>query len=218
MAEGEWYHCYNRGVDKRKTFLHRTDYERFLLLLLVANSPDVLHISNMKEKTFSGALIHAPETPSNPLVEIGAYCLMPNHFHVALKEVRTGGIASLMQKVCTGYTMYFNKKNERTGSLFAGTYKSKHVADDSYIKQLISYIHCNPVELFDPNWKESNTPLQVLEKNLLQYQYSSLAAFLDSTVPEIKLLGPSIFELYDNIPSVQKMLLDTKTDEELIKV
>jgi putative transposase len=78
------------------------------------------------------------------LVRIGAYCLMPNHFHLLLTEQEEAGISSFMQKLSTGYTMYFNKRNERTGVLFQGKYKSKHADEDRYLKYLISYIHLNP--------------------------------------------------------------------------
>ena len=207
---GEWYHCYNRGVDKRKTFLTKENYERFLTLLFVANREESLHISNLKQKTFQNILSDESFLSGIPIVEIGAYCLMPNHFHIALKEIRKGGIALFMQKVCTGYTMYFNKMNTRTGSLFAGTYKSKHVADDRYIKHLISYILCNPAELSFPKWKTLDTSLSEVEIKLKSYKYSSLSAFLDPTVLERKLLGESIFDLYDDSPSIGKMLLDVK--------
>jgi len=81
------------------------------------------------------------------LVDIGAYCLMPNHFHLLLRQREEDGISRFMQKLVTGYTMYFNKKNERSGALFQGKFKSVHAHDDRYLKYVISYIHLNPARL-----------------------------------------------------------------------
>lgn len=221
IAVGEWYHCYGRGVDKRKVFLVKKDYERFLLLMYVGNGTNAIHISNLKDKDFLHALSSSDIERGVPIVEIDAYCLMPNHFHFLIKEIREGGLALFMQKIMTGYTMYFNKKNDRTGSLFSGTYKSKHIVDDRYIKQVVSYIHCNPIELYEPNWKEfTKTSLLRTKQILSAYPYSSFQSFIDMTTPEKKLLGDSIFTLYDTKPSIEEMLKQAKDlyQEENIKV
>ena len=111
----EYYHCYSRGTEKRKIFLNKKDYERFISLLFVCNSTKTIHLSDFSKKTF-GEIFNIERGDS--LVEIGAYCLMPNHFHLLLREKKQGGISLFMQKIITAYTMYFNKKYERTGSLF----------------------------------------------------------------------------------------------------
>src|SRR3989344_7052577 len=151
IAPEEFYHLYNRGVEKRKIFLRRADYERFEALLSLANQTEP---ADLKYQGCSFAEIH-DERVGDPLVEITAYCLMPNHFHLLVRECTEGGIARFMQKLTTGYTMYFNKRNERRGVLFEGTYKAKHVFDDRYFRYLISYIHLNPIKLFDSKWKEN---------------------------------------------------------------
>lgn len=89
------------------------------------------------------------------LVDVGAYCLMPNHFHLLIKEKRAGGISEFMKKISTGYSMYFNKRYERTGRLFEGTFKSVHANNDEHLKYLFAYIHLNPIKLIDPFWKEN---------------------------------------------------------------
>ncbi len=207
IAIGEWYHCYSRGVDKRKVFHGEKEYERFLLLMYVGNGRNAVHISNLKDKHLLSVISDLTLDKGVPIVEIGAYCLMPNHFHFVLKEIQEGGVALFMQKIMTGYTMYFNKKNDRTGALFGGTYKSRHVGNDRYMKQLISYLHCNPIDLFEPNWKEFSTiSIARIKKMLPAYAYSSLPDFLQIKRPERKLLGDSIFDLYDSQPSLQHML------------
>src|SRR5690606_36166474 len=88
------------------------------------------------------------------LVEIGAYCLMPNHFHILLKSKEDDGISKFMNKLGTSYSMYFNRRYERTGILFQGRYKAKHVESDEYLKYLFSYSHLNPIKIIDPSWKD----------------------------------------------------------------
>ena len=206
----EWYHCYNRGVDKRRVFLTKKDYERFLLLMYTGNASVPAHTFHLKDKQLLAVLSDDTLDRGEPIVEIGAYSLMPNHFHLILKEIQKGGVALFMQKVFTGYTMYFNTKNERTGSLFAGTFKSKHVDGDDYLKHLISYIHLNPIDLFAPDWKRGNANTTIIEKRLEEYPYSSLQDFLGTTRIERRLLGDKIFELFDTLPKARQMMEDAK--------
>lgn len=211
----EWYHCYNRGVDKRKVFLEERDYDRLLLLMYLGKRARPIQLFNENNIHLETILNEPVVTEKQDIVEIGAYALMPNHFHFVLKEIREGGIALFMQKVFTGYTMYFNQKNERTGALFAGTFKSKHIVDDRYLKHLISYVHLNPGDLFEPGWKSNGNDIAKVEKGLRDYPYSSLPDFLGVGRPHKALLGHSIFQLFDRIPSMQTMVREARTYENL---
>lgn len=148
ISEGEIYHLYNRGVEKRLIFLAQADQERFTRLLYIAND----------EAPFKYELIQSKSLKeikrSKPLVAIGAYALMPNHFHLLVKEIRAGGISAFMEKLTTGYSAYFNKRNDRVGALFQGTYKAQHANSDAYLKYLFAYIHLNPVKLIESAWRE----------------------------------------------------------------
>ncbi len=210
FAVDEWYHCYNRGVDKRKIFEDDRDRERFMLGLFVANSEIPVHISNMKNPRLQKILGDNSFECGDPLVEIGAYCLMPNHFHFLIRETIERGIARFMQKLCTGYTMYFNTKHERTGALLAGTFKSKHAPDDTYLKYLVSYIHLNPAKLFDPKWKTGNGNLHTIKKNLEEYRYSSLPDFLEQERLEKVIIGKTLFELYEKTPTLSEIAEDAR--------
>ncbi len=211
----EWYHCYNRGVDKRKVFLEERDYERLLLLMYLGRNPGPIQLFNESTIRFVTILKETAQSIQPNIVEFGAYALMPTHFHFVLKEIQEGGISLFMQKVFTGYTMYFNQKNDRTGALFGGTFKSRHIADDRYLKHLISYIHLNPAELFEQKWKEGRGGVAKIEKGLRDYPYSSLPEFMGNIRPHKLLLGQSIFQLFDEIPSIQKMIQEAKTYETL---
>lgn len=208
---GEWYHCYNRGVDKRKVFASHRDFERFMALMFTANGLSGKRAANAHRKAGLRNLLDM-EVPSGitPLVEIGAYCLMPNHVHFVVKEVTEGGIAAFMQKIFTGYTMYFNKRNERTGALFSGSYKSKHLSTDRYFKHAINYVHMNPVELYEPNWKQGAGNLGKIEEKLRAYKYSSLPDHTGEDRPEKRLLGSEVFSLFDAPTSLSTMLFDAQ--------
>ncbi|OGG77675.1 hypothetical protein A3B35_02565 [Candidatus Kaiserbacteria bacterium RIFCSPLOWO2_01_FULL_54_24] len=212
---GEWYHCYNRGVDKRKVFLEERDYDRLLLHMFLGKRPKPIQLFNERDHRLVTILRDSEKATGLDIVEIGAYALMPNHVHFVLKEIQEGGVALFMQKVFTGYTMYFNQKNARTGALFAGTFKSNHIADDRYLKHLISYVHLNPAELFEPGWKEKIGDLSKVEKRLREYPYSSLPEFLGHTRPHRVLLGNSAFELFDKVPTMGQMVRDARTYETL---
>jgi putative transposase len=194
LSVGEFYHIYNRGVDKRIVYQEKIDYCRFIALLYLCNSTKNIDFRSYKGLTFEE--LFAIERGST-LVNIGAYCLMPNHFHLLLQEKKPNGISLFMQKLLTAYTMYFNKKNERTGALFAGTYKITHANYDEYLKYLFSYIHLNPIKLFDPDWKEygiqdRNGSLKFLNS----YLYSSFPEYSGKKRSESVILQKDCFPDY----------------------
>lgn len=142
FAVGEYYHVFNRGVDKRIIFNDEFDYQRFLLLLLLANDQEPIEVKQLVRTVTIPKLL---KQVRQPLVSILAFSLMNNHYHLVLKEITDNGISKFMHKVGTGYTTYFNLRNDRNGSLFQGTYKAKHASDDRYLAYLFEYIHLNPV-------------------------------------------------------------------------
>lgn len=203
FAPQEWFHCYNRGVEKRIIFENDSDYQRFLKLLYLTNSTNSIHLSDLHSLSLPEVL-QIPR--GEPLAAIGAFCLMPNHYHLLLKEIRDGGISLFMQKLATAYTMYFNIKSKRTGGLFAGTFKSKHTKDDPYFQRVIRYIHCNPAELYESGWKYGKIKnIRKLRKQLLDYPYSSFACHADESHLNRIILDASIFDA--TIPSDPQEML-----------
>ena len=163
----EYYHVYNRGTDKREIFMSSSDKDRFVALLYLANSNQPFHFSDIATAPFEF-------DRGERLVDIGAYCLMPNHFHLLLREFEEGGLSQFMHRLSTGYTMYFNKKNERSGSLFENRFRALHVGNDDYLRYLLAYIHLNPIKIFQPNWREIGLKNKSSAKKFLNnYQYSS---------------------------------------------
>jgi putative transposase len=171
FTQGEYYHLYNRGADKRKIFLDRADHERFISLLYLCNSGIPLHRSDHLKAPLKNLLAITKETS---LVDIGAYCLMPNHFHILVHEQSEGGISLFMQKLGIAYAMYFNKRHGRTGILFEGKFKGRHATQDEYLKYLFAYIHLNPIGIIEDEWKEHHIKnKKKAEEFLATYPYSS---------------------------------------------
>ncbi len=207
FAPQEFYHVYNRGTDKRIIFESPEDYQRFLSLLYLANSTKSVSIKDIK-KTHKN--IYEFERGEN-LVAVGAYCLMPNHFHLLLTPLAEQGISKFMSKLMTGYSMYFNKKYERTGGLFESRFKAKHSDSDEYLKYLFSYIHLNPVKLFKSN-ESDDTYFDMTKKiynDVCLYPYSSLMAYINHEYLSSRILNQEHFPRYfSTATDVKSELLD----------
>lgn len=145
-------HVLNRGVDKRNIFLDNRDYLRFILNLFEFNS---IKSPNRHGKGEKGRHRMTPENkPEAGLVNIYAFCLMQNHYHLLLEEKIEKGIPLFMKKINMGYARYFNEKHRRSGALFEGRYKSVIVDTDRHFLYLPYYIHFNPLDLKMPEWRE----------------------------------------------------------------
>lgn len=147
LVENEYYHIYNRGVDKRDVFLDDFDYLRFLKSMKDFNSSEP--IGSLYEKDIRtrksqvrGILVSTMEAKFPKLVEMICYCLNSNHYHFILKQIAEKGIEKFMQRIGTGYTKYFNQKYKRIGSLFQGPFKSAHISPNNFI-YLSAYVNCN---------------------------------------------------------------------------
>jgi len=192
FAPGEFYHIYNRGNSKQKIFHDDNDYSHFLGLLYACNQKENFKIDNLQKGQDLFSL-----NKSNPLVDIGAYCLMPNHFHLLVTQGDNGDISKFMQKISTAYVMYYNKKYKRTGSLFEGKFKSQHLESDRYLKYIFSYIHLNIVKLIQSDWKErgiKNTDSTLVY--LKNYKYSSFLDYVGIERKQNKLLNIKAFPRY----------------------
>lgn len=142
LVTGEYYHIYNRGVDKRNIFNSLKDLERFKESIKQFNQVESIGSLEMYNKSVR-ALDSHPKLKSEPLVAFVAFCINPNHFHFLLKQLVDGGIAKFLQKLQGGYTYYFNQKNQRSGSLFQGTFKSKLIKNDDYFRKTFAYVNQN---------------------------------------------------------------------------
>ncbi len=160
--EGGYYHIYNRGVEKRTIFIDHQDYSVFLRFLkeylLPLNHPDLLKLKSLNKKR------HPINCSSD--IDLLSFCLMPNHFHLFIKQKTQQGIKSFMKALSTNYAMYFNYKYDRVGPLFQSIYKAALIEGESYFLHLSRYIHINPKEILDR------------DQPLHEYPYSSYLYFL----------------------------------------
>lgn len=140
-------------------------------------------------------------------VELIAYCLMPNHFHLFIRQIKKGGVSEFMQALATNYSMYFNHKYKREGPLFQGTYKAVLVDDDSYFMWITKYIHQNPQEIL-----ARVKPLQKLE----EYSFSSYPDYLGLRKTEWVKPGVVLENFEENAPGirVKKYQKFVEADEE----
>lgn len=152
LISGNIYHIYNRGVEKRTIFKDNQDYARFIKGLVVFNDNKITDNFTDKFKKILNEFYQR-----EPIVDILAFCLMPNHYHLLLKQRVDNGITEFMRKLGGGFVNYFNLKYERVGTLFQGKFKSVLINDDSQFLYIPHYIHLNPLDLIFPNWREKKT-------------------------------------------------------------
>ncbi len=174
FADGHIYHVYNRGVDKRDVFLDDMDYFRFVNHLYELNDGNqvrnVQYYLNHKTGNVEARKLFGIQE-REVLVEVLVFTLMPNHFHLMLRQVQENGIVRFMQKLGTGYTMYFNKKYERVGCLFQGPFKAAHIIEEAHLIHLPHYIHTNPLIL-------KYGGLTSIFSSLIDYRWSSFPDYI----------------------------------------
>ncbi len=171
ITTNQIYHAYNRGVNKRLIFLNKRDYARFFDLTnyyRFANCP--IKFSYFKKLSLAEreSIFNELKNKSKQLVDIFAFCFMPNHFHFLLKQLSDGGISKFMAKVTSGFSHYFNIRHDRSGHLFQGNFGAVRIENDEQLIHTSRYIHLNPV-----------TAYLIKIKDLVSYEYSSYPEYVD---------------------------------------
>lgn len=160
LVNDQVYHIYNRGSEKRIIYEDRRDYQRFLKTLtyyqLTGPKPKLSHFFHYQN--------FKPEQ-AQKLIEVLAYCMMPNHFHLLVKQLKDGGITNLMSHLSLSYTKYFNTKYNRVGPLLQGQFKAVRIESDEQLVHVSRYIHLNPL-------------VSYLVKNLKDYHWSSYNEYI----------------------------------------
>ncbi len=173
LATNEIYHIYNRGVEKRLIFLNKRDYTRFMDVTnyyRFVNCP--IKFSYFKKLAVKERenILRKLEEESRRLVDILAFCLMPNHFHFLLRQLADKGISKFMAKITNGFSHYFNIRHDRSGHLFQGNFGAVRIEDDEQFMHVSRYIHLNPV-----------TSYLIGIENLASYEYSSYPEYIDKS-------------------------------------
>lgn len=178
-----YYHVYNRGVDKQQIFLDEQDYVVFLSLLKRYLDPSTPH------KKPNG--VHYP--PLYEKINLLAYCLMPNHFHLFVYQHSEDGMSSLLRSVSVSYGMYFNKKYKRVGPIFQQRYRAVRITDDAQLMHISRYIHLNPGDYV--SWPWSSLP------------------FYDGTKHAKWLSTRRVLELFNRDPVAYRAFVDDYKDK-----
>lgn len=208
LANGEIYHIFNRGVDKRKIFSDQKDVSRFFQSMLVFNCTEP--VGSLYEQSFQ-----KEKSKSKPLVRFVAYCLLPNHFHFVLEQVVENGISNFMKRLLGGYTWYFNNRHKRSGSLFQGAFKANHIDSNEYLLHVSAYVNLNDkqslgdrtAKLGKSSWSEyvnvglCKTSEQICSgKDAILEQFDSVEdykEFADSSLEDIRLNKEKYKDLED---------------------
>ena len=209
FVEGEFYHLYNRGNSKQKIFLGDRDKDRFSKLLYLCNSRKNI---NFRDDIIEQGINAWDFDRGEPIISIGAWVLMSNHFHIFVtipstpmssvggnrqEDIRENEVSLFMRKMSTSYVKYFNKKHEHTGGLFESNFKSNLADTDEYTKYLFSYIHLNPVKIIDSEWKEKGIKnVQKAKDFLKNYQWSSYQDYLGINRVQRRILTTKDFPVY----------------------
>lgn len=153
-----FYHIYNRGVEKRDIFLDPQDYKVFLHYF----KRYLLPPRQVQPDNTDNTIRLDRESNLYKEIKLLCYCLMPNHYHLMVKQLSERAIVEFMRRLSNAYTKYFNEKYERVGSLFQGRYRAALIDKEEYFIHLPYYIHRNPDELFtgdnDKDEKVKNYP------------------------------------------------------------
>jgi putative transposase len=149
-----YYHVYARGVNKQELFLDASDYTYFLSLFK-------RYLSTSESPVRRGSVYHCMHSD----IQLLSYCLMSNHIHMLVYQINPGSMPTLMKCILTAYSMYFNKKYQRSGPLFGSRYRASRISSEGYLLHISRYIHLNPMK-----WRT--------------YDYSSLPWYLDHAPPD----------------------------------
>lgn len=175
FVNGEFYHIYNRGTDKRPVFLKDNDFARFFQSLDEFNS--VEPIGSLFEHSFRKDQLGRP---ASKLVNVICYCLNPNHYHLILEQCVENGVSEFMKRLNGGYTKYFNLKYKRNGVLFQGRFKATHIDSNEYLLHVSCYVNLNnrvhklKQNQFLSSWDEyiNNPRISLCKKNIIFDQFS----------------------------------------------
>ena len=185
---GDNYHITMRAIDDNLVFKDTDDYFRGVFSIYEFNdtNPVTIQARRKARRSFKKSLRKVDGSPTSiqppefidrrdKFVDILAFCFMPNHIHLLVKQLKDRGISKFIQKVGGGYGKYFNTKYQRKGHFFQDSFKAIHIDDDRQFMAVVSYIFTNPIALIEPGWKElgiKNYTVEEVEKYLQNYKWS----------------------------------------------
>ncbi|OGY08185.1 MAG: hypothetical protein A2700_00300 [Candidatus Blackburnbacteria bacterium RIFCSPHIGHO2_01_FULL_44_64] len=197
LGTGEFYHVFNRGIAKQPVFLDKRDYRQMILGLSYyrfAVPPIRLSFFKTLPLDQKSYLWKELQTRNEKLVEIVAFALMPNHFHLLLRQEAENGISTFMRRLANSYTRFFNTKDGRKGPIFQGVFKAVHVSTTEQLMHVSRYIHVNPVVSY-----------VIKESEMFSYPWTSLPEFLGD--PSMAMPEP-VLSLFSSKDDYKDFVLD----------
>jgi|SRR3989344_6614190 len=206
FAINDFVHVYNRGNRKQEIVRDEKDRKHFLQMLYYFNTeitPDnpIKSLRTLKLKSDFNFVWPEIWQPRKPIVEVYAFALMNNHYHLLLREIREGGITLFMRRLGTSMTNRFNLKYRDSGRLFQGAYKARRVATDEYLSYLSVYIQVkNPFELYFQKKKIKTAGIQKQSdfneafEWASHYPYCSLAHY--TTEKKVNIIQEDLFKYF----------------------
>lgn len=170
FVNGEYYHIYNRGIEGREIFIDEEDYLKFLRSLKDFNNQSYYEERAQIVRKYGFKELSSFFEKTEKVIELVALCLLPNHFHLILRQLVKKGVPKYLHKLGTSFTNFFNKKYERSGRLFQGPYKAIYIDNNDYLLWLSGYVN-------------GNSEIHKVEK-AKNYRWSSYKIFLGEK-PEI---------------------------------
>lgn len=173
-----YYHIYNRGWNRSEIFHDESDY--LYLERLIARYLSPKPFKDPKGREYVSL---------RDCLDLNAYCLMPNHFHMLVYQRKEQGMTKFIQSVYTAYTMYFNKKYKRRGSLFENRFKAVEILTDSQLQHITRYIHLN-------------------HRDFRIWKHSSYHDYLNANQGREWLTPQSILKIFDSVKQYEEFVLD----------
>jgi putative transposase len=212
LIEGKVYHTFTKSIAGFEIFRNESYYQRMGSILSyykVENPPVKFSIfSNIKNKGFFYQRHFLSEYN---LVEIIAYCFMPTHIHLVLRQLKKDGISIFMSKVLNSYTRYFNLKNKRKGPLWESRFKNVEVGTDEQLLHLTRYIHLNPVTanlVEDPSDWSFSSYKEYLGEKQLEENICNYSRLLDIVPRDYKKFVSSRKEYQRELAGLKELFLD----------
>lgn len=185
---GEIYHIAIRAIDENIIFKDINDYYRGIFSIYEFNTTKPVTIqlrrklrTALKKKLVRGRASNQTDNIDlrDKVVEVLAFCFMPNHLHLLARQLKDNGISKFMSKLGTGYGRYFNEKYGRRGHVFLDNFKAVHIKTDEQLMVVWAYIHANPTSLVEPKWKERGIRnFQKAVEFLENYKWSSYLDYI----------------------------------------
>lgn len=182
FVPGQYYHIYSRIILNSPKFKDHKNAKKLAQTFLLANSTKSTeafeYLRTSKNPKFENAIEIAKK--GDKLVNIVCYSIMPDHYHLLLKEIKEKGITEFIRKSNISISKYINIKNNRRGALFESRFQAKHVNSNNYLFHLSTYIHLNPLDIISgKEWREHKLKnWNDKKKKLLSYPWTSLRHFL----------------------------------------